>query len=136
MNLDLALIGNCQIAGLLDRHARMVWACLPRFDGDPTFCALLAGEGEPDAGFHDVQLVNCVRSEQRYVPNTAIVETLLHDDSGGVVKIVDFAPRFQLNRRSFRPVTFVRLIMPMAGSPRLRIRVRPLGEYGAARPTL
>src|SRR5512138_2741688 len=136
MNLDLALIGNCQIAALLDSRARMVWACLPRFDGDPTFCALLGGDGEPEAGYHDVQLVNLARSEQRYLPNTAIVETLLHDDSGGTVKIVDFAPRFQLNRRSFRPVSFVRMIVPVAGSPRVRIRLRPLGEYGAARPTL
>jgi len=136
MNLDLALIGNCQIAALLDGQARMVWACLPRPDGDPVFCALLGGEGEPDAGFYDVEVINGTRSEQRYVPNTAIVETLLHDDGGGVVKIIDFAPRFQLNRRFFRPVMFVRLVVPVAGSPRVRIRLRPLGEYGAERPTL
>ena len=135
-DLDLALIGNCQIAALLDRQARMVWACLPRLDGDPVFCALLAGDGEPDAGYFDMQLINHARSEQRYVPNTAIVETVLHDDSGGVVKIIDFAPRFQQHRRFFRPVMFVRLLVPVAGSPRVRIRLRPLGEYGAERPTL
>src|SRR4029079_19227697 len=131
----LALIGNCQIAALLDGQARMVWACLPRLDGDPVFCALLAGEGEPDAGFSHAEVINLARTEQRYVPNTAIVETLLHDDSGGVVKVIDFAPRFQLNRRFFRPVMFVRLVVPMAGTPRVRIRLRPLGQYGAEQPT-
>jgi len=135
-DLDLALIGNCQIAALLDRQARYVWACLPRLDGDPVFCALLAGESEPDAGYFDLELINFVRSEQRYVPNTAVVETVLHDDTGGVVKIIDFAPRFQRNRRFFRPVMLVRLVVPIAGSPRVRIRLRPLGEYGAAHPTL
>ena len=39
--LDLAVIGNCSWAGLIDAEARLVWACLPRFDADPVFCALL-----------------------------------------------------------------------------------------------
>jgi GH15 family glucan-1,4-alpha-glucosidase len=135
-DLDLALVGNCQIAALLDRHARVVWACMPRFDGDPVFCGLLSGQLEPDAGFHDAQLLGLERSEQRYVPNTAIVETVLHDATGGTIKVVDFAPRFQQHGRSFRPVMLVRLLIPVAGSPRVRIRMRPLGEYGAVTPTL
>jgi Glycosyl hydrolases family 15/Trehalase-like, N-terminal len=135
-DLDLALLGNCQIAALLDRHARVVWACMPRFDGDPVFCGLLAGEPEPNAGFHDVQLLGSTRSEQSYVPNTAIVETLLHDASGGVVKVIDFAPRFMQHGRSFRPMSLVRMLIPVAGSPRVRIRMRPLGSYGAVTPTL
>jgi GH15 family glucan-1,4-alpha-glucosidase len=135
-DLDLALIGNCQIGALLDRRARMVWACLPRFDGDPTFCALLAGNDEPDAGYHDVQLEGFARSEQRYLPNTAIVSTVLHDASGGAVEIIDFAPRFQQHRRFFRPMMLIRMLLPLAGSPRVRVRVRPLGDYGAVRPTL
>jgi hypothetical protein len=135
-DLDLALVGNCQIAALLDRRARIVWACLPRFDGDPTFCALLAGKAEPEAGFYDVELLELARSEQRYLANTAIVETVLYDSSGGAVKVIDFAPRFQQHGRFFRPMSLVRMVIPVAGNPRVRIRVRPLGEYGAVTPTL
>jgi GH15 family glucan-1,4-alpha-glucosidase len=135
-DLDLALVGNCQIAALIDRRARIVWGCLPRFDGDPAFCALLAGDGEPKAGFYDVELLDLSRSEQRYLPNTAIVETVLYDSSGGVVKIIDFAPRFQQHGRVFRPMALVRMLIPLAGNPRIRIRLRPLGEYGAVGPTL
>ncbi|HVY65497.1 MAG TPA: glycoside hydrolase family 15 protein [Gammaproteobacteria bacterium] len=135
-SLELASIGNCQIAALLDRQARMVWACLPRPDGDPVFCSLLAGDAEPDAGYYDVELMGFVRSEQRYLPNTAIVETVLRDGSGGAVKIIDFAPRFHHHRRFFRPVMLVRMLVPLAGSPRVRVRLRPLGDYGAVRPTL
>jgi hypothetical protein len=29
------------------RLGRMVWACMPRFDGDPVFCALLMGDERP-----------------------------------------------------------------------------------------
>jgi GH15 family glucan-1,4-alpha-glucosidase len=135
-NLDLAVIGNCQIAALLDQHARIVWACVPRFDGDPTFCALLNDNGKPAAGFYDVELQGFARSEQRYIPNTAIVETVLHDSSGAAVKIVDFAPRMQQHGRFYRPMMLIRLLVPVAGRPHLRIRLRPLGLYGAARPTL
>lgn len=135
-DLDLAVIGNCQIAALLDRRARIVWACIPRFDGDPTFCSLLSGADEPPAGFCDVELAGFASSEQSYVPNTAIVETVLRDANGGAVKIIDFAPRFQQHRRFFRPMVLVRMVVPLSGRPRVRLRVRPLGEYGAMRPTL
>jgi len=38
---ELGLIGNCQIAALVDRRGAVVWACLPRFDSPPLFGALL-----------------------------------------------------------------------------------------------
>jgi GH15 family glucan-1,4-alpha-glucosidase len=135
-DLDLAVVGNCQIAALLDRRARYVWACVPRFDGDPTFCSLLSGNGAPAAGFYEVELAGLVRSEQRYVPNTAIVETVLHDASGGAVKILDFAPRMQLHGRFYRPMMLIRQLVPVAGRPHVRLRLRPLGDYGAVRPAL
>ena len=34
-SLDLAVVGNCTWGGLIDRRARLVWACMPRFDSDP-----------------------------------------------------------------------------------------------------
>ena len=135
-SLDLAVIGNCQIAALLDQRARIVWACVPRFDGDPTFCSLLNGNGETAAGFYDVELQGFTRSEQRYISNTAIVETVLHDSSGAAVKIIDFAPRMQQHGRFYRPMMLIRLLVPVAGRPHVRIRLRPLGLYGAERPTL
>ena len=43
--MNYGVIGNCQVAALIDEQARMVWACLPRPDGDPVFSALLQKEG-------------------------------------------------------------------------------------------
>ena len=40
-NLELGLIGNCCIGALVDRRARIVWCCIPKFDGDPLFNCLL-----------------------------------------------------------------------------------------------
>ena len=47
-DLDLAAVGNCVVASLIDRRARHAWFCWPRFDGDPVFCSLLDGDS-PDA---------------------------------------------------------------------------------------
>ena len=131
-SLDLAIVGNCTYAGLLDSRARMVWACMPRFDGNPVFCDLLRPT-EP-IGFYEIELEDFESSEQRYLPNTAIVETTLRARSGHTLKIQDFAPRFKRHGRLARPLTLVRRLIPVSGSPHIRIRLRPAGDYGAVRP--
>jgi GH15 family glucan-1,4-alpha-glucosidase len=132
--LDLALIGNCSISALVDRRGTVVWSCMPRFDGDPVFHALLAPRApgaEAQAAF-EVELEGVVRTEQVYEPGTAVLRTRLHDARGEGVEIVDFCPRFMNRDRMFRPAQIVRRVRPLVGHPRIRIRVRPRGEWGAA----
>jgi GH15 family glucan-1,4-alpha-glucosidase len=129
--LDLALIGNCRIAALVNPTGRIVWWCFPRFDSDPVFSRLLAGDQEK--GFCDIVLADMVKSTSSYVRNTAIVVTELEDQHGGRIRITDFAPRFHLFERIFRPPQLIRRIEPLAGLPRIQIRVRPTHNYG--RPT-
>ena len=131
-NLNLGLIGNCQIASLIDDRATMVWTCLPQFDSDPVFCRLLRDGGEDEKpGFFAVDLQDFARSEQRYLTNTAILETTLYDTHGAAVRITDFAPRYGYVGRMFTPMMLMRSIEPIAGSPRIRIRLRPARDYGA-----
>ena len=127
-NLDYALIGNCRVAALVDRQARIVWWCMPRFDSDPVFSRLLSGDDEK--GFTDVVLADQVDSQSSYIRNTAVVETILHDSRGGAVKITDFVPRFRQFDRLFRPAQLFRRIEPVSGLPRVTIRVRPTYDYG------
>jgi GH15 family glucan-1,4-alpha-glucosidase len=54
----------------------------------------------------------------------------LTDQRGGVVRITDFAPRFRQYGRVFRPPQLFRIIEPVAGLPRITIRVRPTHNYG------
>ncbi|MDD9915059.1 MAG: DUF5911 domain-containing protein, partial [Rhodospirillaceae bacterium] len=133
-SLELAVIGNSTISALLDQEARIVWGCFPRFDADPTFCALLDEDGAGGSGFYEVSLFGLARTEQRYRRNSAIVITTLHDDDGNAVEITDFAPRFKQFGRVFRPTMLVRHVRPVAGTPRIRIRLRPAFEHGAGRP--
>ena len=132
--LDLALIGNGTIGALVDAQGEITWACVPRFDGDPVFCSLLKEPERPDDfGFFAVELLDRVREEQEYVPNTPILITRLHDGSGGVIEIADFAPRFRQFGRMFCPVVLVRRIARVAGTPRIRVRLRPAYDYGSCR---
>jgi GH15 family glucan-1,4-alpha-glucosidase len=126
--LDLAVIGNGRTAALVDPSARIVWWCYPRFDGDPVFSRLVAGDEEK--GFCDVLLDGMVDLFSEYVRNTAVVSTVLTDDKGGSIRITDFAPRFREYDRVHRPPQIMRIIEPVAGMPRITIRVRPTGSYG------
>jgi GH15 family glucan-1,4-alpha-glucosidase len=126
--LDLALIGNGRTAALIDPCGRIVWWCYPRYDGDPVFCRLLSGTEEK--GFADVLLDGMVEYRSEYLRNTAIVSTILTDRRGGSVRITDFAPRFRHYERIFRAPQLFRIIEPIAGLPRITIRVRPTHNYG------
>ncbi len=128
-SLDLGAIGNCAIASLVDRKGRHVWHGLGRLDGDPVFNALLGGS-EPQSGFMDVVVEGAKESQQRYLPNTAILETTIEGASGSV-RIFDFAPRFRRFGRMFRPPMLMRRLEPVAGRPRITLRLRPTFDYGA-----
>jgi GH15 family glucan-1,4-alpha-glucosidase len=126
--LDLAVIGNGQTAALLEPASRVVWWCYPRFDGDPVFSRLLAGDEEK--GFCDVVLDDMVDYASDYERNTPVVSTILTNSQNASVKITDFAPRFRNFGRIFRPPQLIRIIEPAAGLPRIAIRVRPTSDYG------
>ena len=134
-DLDLAVIGNCQLNALIDRKGVVVWCCWPVPDGNPLFCSLLNKEGgEATSGMFAIDLIDQVSIEQRYESNTAVVETIMRDKQDGAIRILDFCPRFRRHGRLFRPAVLMRLIQPMGGRPRIRLRVKPLFNYGAEQP--
>jgi GH15 family glucan-1,4-alpha-glucosidase len=132
--LDLWPIGNCQASALVDRRGRFVWACVPRVDGEPVFSSLLddnlpAGEGA--YGFWEIDLEGGVSTTQRYLRNTPVLTTRHEDGEGNAIEVTDFCPRFQRAGRVYRPVAFVRIVRPVAGSPRIRVRLRPSCNWGS-----
>lgn len=136
-SLDLALIGNCAVGALIDRTGSVVWCCMPRFDSDPVFHALLeSGDGVVDSGSMSIELEGLARAEQAYVPGTAVLRTCLFDAAGQGVEIIDFAPRFFQRDRVFRPAQLIRRVRPLNGYPRVRIVVQPRGDWGREPPTV
>lgn len=133
--LELGLIGNCSVSALVDERTTICWACLPRFDSDPSFCTLLREPQGPDSyGFAAVEILDFERAEQDYLPNTPILLTRLYDCHGGSIEVRDFAPRFRQFDRMFMPVMLIRRIRRLAGNPRMTVRVRPAFNYGAQQP--
>ena len=125
-DLNLGVVGNCAFAALIDRRASVAWACMPRFDGDPLFAGLLeGGSPEEERSRFDVEIEGFDRSRQTYVENTPVLVTTLRDREGRALEVTDFAPRFSQFGRRHRPVALVRILRPLEGQPRIRIRVRP-----------
>ena len=82
--LDLWPIGNCQVSGLIDDNAGLVWGCVPQVDGDPVFCSLLGGDVQ-DRGVWRFELEGQVGASQSYVRNTPILVTRLEAADGSAV---------------------------------------------------
>lgn len=131
--LDLWPIGNCQVSALIDRAGRFVWGCVPKVDGDPLFASLLDGRDPTSGdavGLWAIDLEDCASVEQHYLTNTPILVTRMTDASGSAIEITDFCPRYERLGRMYRPVAFVRIVRPVLGSPRIRVRLRPTRNWG------
>ncbi|AJG17891.1 glycoside hydrolase family 15 protein [Cupriavidus basilensis] len=133
-SLSLGMIGNCAISALVDGRGRIVWCCLPRFDGDPVFNALL-DPGE-NAGHFAIEIEDFHEAHQWYEPNTAVLRTRLTDQHGNSLEITDFAPRFFRIGRYFRPTSLIRRIRPVQGAPRVRVTLAPRFDWGRVKPEI
>lgn len=132
--MDSGLIGNCAVAALVDSGGAIDWFCLPRFDGDPVFHGLVGhGPGQEGDGAFSVELDALRSTRQSYQENTAVLTTVL-EGASGAVEIVDFAPRFEMRGRNFRPQMIVRRIRALSGWPRVRVRFRPRFDWGETAP--
>jgi GH15 family glucan-1,4-alpha-glucosidase len=132
-NLDLAVIGNCQIAALIDAGGAIVWACLPRLDGDPVFSGLLRPEGDAARGSFAISMEGAAHIRQHYVRNTAVVQTL-YEGSDATLRVTDFCPRFRTRDGMHRPAMIIRIVEAVAGAPVIRVRLQPTADYGSRSP--
>ena len=132
-SLELWPIGNCHVSALVDEAGRFVWACVPRVDGDPLFSALVGGEA-PQHGFWEIALEGVVTTTQHYLRNTPVLVTRHEDAQGNAIEVTDFCPYHANQGRTFRPVAFARVVSPVAGSPRITVRLRPTRDWGKPCP--
>src|SRR5688572_11500172 len=122
MHLEqMGLIGNCQFSALVESSGAVVWCCLPRFDSEPVFSALLDHQ---DGGHFLVAPPEPTQGIQRYLENTNVLETRF-ESAEGAFRVLDFATRYLLYERAFRPTQLVRIIEPLSGLPRVRVHCEP-----------
>jgi len=103
---------------------------MPRFDSPPIFASLL---DHNDGGSFTIGPTAHEPGVQRYLPNTNVLETRF-ETKDGAFRILDFAPRFIQWERSFRPTKLVRIVEPIAGTPRIRVLCDPVLGWSRARP--
>jgi GH15 family glucan-1,4-alpha-glucosidase len=126
------IIGNGAYLAHVDLDGDVVWLCWPRFDSPSVFGGLIAG---PDAGgeFSIRPAADEWESRQSYLDNTNVLATEF-TTRDGAFRVIDFAPRFSQYDRHFKPLMLVRKVEPVRGTPTLRVRCRPVGDYGRTQP--
>lgn len=122
---DYALIGDTHTAALVGRDGSMDWLCLPRFDSQACFAALLGTEQ------HGRWLLCPSGSRygtvRRYRRDSLILETDFTTDDGAV-RIVDGMPL----RRGYP--TVIRMVKGLRGTVRMRMQLVIRLDYGSVVP--
>jgi GH15 family glucan-1,4-alpha-glucosidase len=122
---DYAVIGDGETMALVGRDGSIDWLCLPRFDSEACFAALL---GNADNG----RWLICAdhdgaRTTRCYRGDTLVLETMFETDAGAVA-VIDFMVR----RAGVADV--VRLVRGVRGSLRMRTELVARFDYGRSPP--
>jgi GH15 family glucan-1,4-alpha-glucosidase len=120
-------IGNMGSGALVGRNGSIDWLCLPRFDSDACFAALL---GTPEHGrWLIAPQGRTKRTRRRYLPGTAILETTFETEDGAVA-ITDFMPLTGDDEY----VDLIRLVHGLQGKVRMRMELIVRFGYGKVVP--
>jgi GH15 family glucan-1,4-alpha-glucosidase len=120
---DYAMIGDCQTAALVSKEGSIDWLCLPRFDSDACFAALL---GTPEHGRWKIGPADGpAKVSRHYRENSLILETFFETDEG-TVKLIDFMPV----RTDHADV--IRIVEGVSGSVALRMEFLIRFNYGTS----
>ncbi|EST39248.1 glucoamylase [Streptomycetaceae bacterium MP113-05] len=124
---DYALIGDMQTAALVCRDGSVDWLCLPRFDSDAVFSALL---GTEDHGFwrigpaHSSGDAPPMATRRRYRGDSLVLESEWDTDRG-TVRVIDFMPP-----RGTGTPQLVRIVEGVSGRVPMRSALRMRFSYG------
>ncbi len=122
---DYALIGDCQSAALVGKDGSIDWLCLPRFDSDACFAALL---GTEENGFWKIAPVAPIRHVRRaYRDGSLVLETELETDEGTIV-LIDFMAIAESTP------DVVRIVVGKSGAVRVRSAIALRFGYGRGVP--
>jgi GH15 family glucan-1,4-alpha-glucosidase len=126
----LGIIGNCAYSALVT-DGSVEWMCWPRPDSSFVFGPLLDRDR---GGVFAIEGVGAETVRQAYVENTNVIRTVFTAPDGEF-ELYDFAPRFLLFDRYFKPPMLIRVIRPLSGEPRALVRCKPVYDYGLLEPT-
>ncbi|HEX5452691.1 MAG TPA: glycoside hydrolase family 15 protein [Stellaceae bacterium] len=124
---DYGIIGNCYTAALVSRSGSIDWLCLPRFDSESVFAALL---GEPRHGRWLMAPAEPIgQSSRHYRGETGILETQF-ETAEGTVTVIDFMPLAEDEHQ----IDVIRLVRGDKGRVRMRTEIILRFDYGRGIP--
>ncbi|MGH7093312.1 MAG: glycoside hydrolase family 15 protein [Stellaceae bacterium] len=124
---DYGIIGNSHTAALVGRDGSIDWLCLPRFDGEAVFAALL---GETNNGRWLIAASEPVgKTTRSYRGETGILETHIETESGSAT-IIDFMPLPESDEQ----IDLIRLVRGDKGRVRMRTEIILRFDYGRSIP--
>jgi GH15 family glucan-1,4-alpha-glucosidase len=122
---NYGIIGDTTTVALVSTRGSIDWLCLPSFDSDACFAALV---GYDQHGRWAIQPTVPIREvKQYYDGDTLILVTEFHCD-GGAFRLIDFMPP------STERTDVVRLVEGMEGSVPIEMVLAPRFGYGINRP--
>jgi GH15 family glucan-1,4-alpha-glucosidase len=130
---DYGIIGDCETVALVGRNGSVDWLCLPRFDSDACFAALL---GTPENGRWLLAPTSTVRkTTRRYRDHTLILETRF-DTADGSVTVIDFMrPRTGPSLSSSTgDADLIRMVRGESGQVRMGMELTIRCDYGLSVP--
>ncbi len=127
MLLNHGAIGNGRLLALVNPDTSIDWLCMPRFDSPSVFARILDDTKGGSFAFESEGM----RTTMAYARNTNVLRTEV-ETVDGRFEVYDFAPRIPMGLSVEAPLEVHRLIRPLSGVPRIRVRFRPAPDYGRA----
>jgi len=119
------LIGDSTTLALLSRDGSLDWMCLPRVDSDACFAKLL---GNDNHGYWKIRpSEEVLKIEQRYLPETLVLETVFTCASGRVRQL-DFMPPGASHH------DIIRIVEGMEGEVPMHVDLQVRFAYGRLYP--
>ena len=126
---DYGMIGNTRSGALVSKDGSIDWCCFPRFDSGSIFAELLSLE---TGGSFKVSPSAPFTSDQRYLPDTNILETTFKVNEN-VVKLIDCFPvDSEFNKRGelWPYHEILRIIECVSGEVQMMAEFKPRPGYG------
>lgn len=125
---DYAIIGDCSTAAIISKEGSIDWLCLPVFHSPSIFGRLL----DTKAGHFQITCNEIISIHRRYLPNTAILETIFTCKNGSL-RLTDTMTILSNARNShdLRPLhEILRKVEVLDGEVFLKICLSPQPKYG------
>ncbi|WP_227357240.1 glycoside hydrolase family 15 protein [Haladaptatus salinisoli] len=121
------IVGNLETCALVDPTGAIAWYPLPHIESPSVFAAIL----DADQGGHfRISLLGAYETEQRYLPQTNVLQTEFRTDDG-TVQITDFMPPTEAGMQEPCRALY-RKIKCTDGTVDLEVDFTPRHDYGLA----